>query len=132
VAGQTNLLRHYKQLLSSAITFGYNPKRPISLVVEYEPEAERAQLELAQIGFDQIAGFPVAENLKETLQMTQLGVRDFLGALDGSQRPLVMRFFNGQRIENPGTQKTGGWRLRWVILRSNWLAHTSLRSLSFT
>jgi len=67
VAGQTNLLRHHKQLFSSAITFGYNPKRPISLVVEYDPEAERAQLELARIGYDQIAGFPVAENLKETL-----------------------------------------------------------------
>ena len=59
MAGQTNLLRHHKQLFSGAITFGYNPKRPISLVVEYEPEAERAQLELARIGFDQIADFPL-------------------------------------------------------------------------
>lgn len=69
MAGQTDLLRHNKQLLSSAITFGYNPKRPISLAVEYEPEAERSQLELARIGYDQIAGFPVGENVKETLQM---------------------------------------------------------------
>jgi hypothetical protein len=42
-SGRSDKLRHHKQLFSSTITFGYNPKRPISLVVEYEPEAERAQ-----------------------------------------------------------------------------------------
>ena len=67
-----------------------DPELPISLVVESEAEAERAQLELGRIGFDQIAGFLVAENLEETLQTTQLGARDLLGALDGSQRPLIL------------------------------------------
>jgi len=70
--------------------FFVDAELPILLVVEYEAEAERAQLELARIGFDQIAGFLVAENLEETLQITQLGARDLLGALDGSQRPLIL------------------------------------------
>jgi len=70
--------------------FFVDPELPISLVVEYEAEAERAQLELGRIGFDQIAGFLVAENLEETLQTTQLGARDLLGELDGSQRPLIL------------------------------------------
>ena len=50
--------------------FFVDAELPILLVVEYEAEAERAQLELARIGFDQIAGFLVAENLEETLQIT--------------------------------------------------------------
>jgi len=70
--------------------FFVDPELPISLVVEYEAEAERAQLELGRIGFDQIAGFLVAENLEETLQTTQLGARDLLGELDGSQPPLIL------------------------------------------
>src|SRR6516225_8148763 len=70
--------------------FFVDAELPILLVVEYEAEAERAQLELGRIGFDQIAGFLVAENLEETLQTTQLGARDLLGELDGSQRPLIL------------------------------------------
>ena len=38
----------------------------------------------------EVGGFLVAENLEETLQITQLGARDLLGALDGSQRPLIL------------------------------------------
>jgi hypothetical protein len=44
--------------------FFVNPDLPISLVVEYEAEAQRAQLELARIGFDQVVGFIAAEDLE--------------------------------------------------------------------
>jgi hydroxyacylglutathione hydrolase len=70
--------------------FFLNPDLPILLVVEDEAEAERAQLDLARIGFDQIAGILAADDLEETLQITQLGARDFLATLDGSQRPVIL------------------------------------------
>ena len=43
-----------------------------------------------RIGFDQIEGFLVPENLEETLQISQLGARDLLGALDDSQLQLIL------------------------------------------
>jgi rhodanese-related sulfurtransferase len=67
-----------------------NPDLPISLVVEYEAEARRAQLELARIGFDQVAGFIGADDLEETLQITQLGARDFLTSWESPQRPVIV------------------------------------------
>ena len=70
--------------------FFVNADLPILLVVENEEEAERAQLDLARIGFDQIAGFLVAEDLQEILQITQLAARDLLAAPDGSQRPIII------------------------------------------
>ena len=36
--------------------FFVNPDLPIALVVEYETEAQQAQLELARIGFDHVVG----------------------------------------------------------------------------
>jgi len=70
--------------------FFINPDLPIALVVEEEEQAQLPRLELARIGFDRIAGFLVAEDLQQTLQITQLGVEDFLRALDGSQRPIIL------------------------------------------
>jgi hydroxyacylglutathione hydrolase len=70
--------------------FFVNPDRPIALVVEYETEAQRAQLELARIGFDDVAGFVSTDDLDETLQITQMGARDFLASLENRQRPLIV------------------------------------------
>ena len=70
--------------------FFVNPDLPISLVVEYEAEAQRAQLELARIGFDQVAGFIAADDLEETLQISQTGARDFLASWEGPQRPVIV------------------------------------------
>ena len=70
--------------------FFVNPDLPIALVVEYETEAQRAQLELARIGFDHVAGFTSTDDLDETLQITQMGARDFLASLESQQRPLIV------------------------------------------
>jgi hydroxyacylglutathione hydrolase len=70
--------------------FFVNSDLPIALVVEYETEVHRAQFELARIGLDQIAGFISADDLDETLQVTQIGARDFLISLEASKRPLVL------------------------------------------
>jgi len=70
--------------------FFVDPDRAIALVVEYETEAKQAQLELTRIGFDQVAGFFAADDLDETLQITQMGARDFLASLESPQRPLIL------------------------------------------
>lgn len=70
--------------------FFVNPDLPISLVVDHEREAQRAQLELARIGFDQIAGFITSDDLEETQQITQIGVRDYLASLESPQRPVTL------------------------------------------
>ena len=70
--------------------FFVNPELPILLVVEYKSEAERARLELARIGFDQVVGFIAADDLDETLQITQIGARDFLTSMESAQRPVVL------------------------------------------
>ena len=70
--------------------FFVNPDLPILLVVEYETEAQRAQLELARIGFDQVVGFITADDLEETQQITQIGARDFLASLKSPQRLVIV------------------------------------------
>ena len=70
--------------------FFVNPDLPIALVVEYETEAQQAQLELARIGFDQVVGFISPDDLDETLQITQMGARDFLASMENPRRPLVV------------------------------------------
>lgn len=70
--------------------FFVNPDLPIALVVENETEAQRAQLELARIGFDQVAGFITADQLDEMQQISQLGVCDFLASLENRQRPVIL------------------------------------------
>jgi hydroxyacylglutathione hydrolase len=63
-----------------------------SLVFEYETEAQQAKLELARIDFDQIVivGFISADDLDETLQITQMGARDFLASIESPRRPLIV------------------------------------------
>jgi len=70
--------------------FFVNPDLPIVLVVEYETQAHRAQLELARIGFDRVVGFITADDLDEKQQITQLGARDFLVSLESPQRPVIL------------------------------------------
>src|ERR1700756_4438127 len=70
--------------------FFVNPDLPISLVVEYETDAPRAQLELARIGFDQVVGFITADDLDETQQITQIGARDLVALLESPKRPVIL------------------------------------------
>ena len=70
--------------------FFCQPRSAVALVVEYETEAQRAQLELARIGFDYVVGFTSTDDLGETLQITQMGARDFLASLESPQRPLIV------------------------------------------
>ena len=60
--------------------FFINGDLPTLLIVDDEAEARRAKLELARIGFDQVAGFLAADDLEETLQITQLGAQELLAA----------------------------------------------------
>jgi hydroxyacylglutathione hydrolase len=70
--------------------FFVNPDLPVALVVECETEAQRAQLELARIGFDHVVGFITPDDLDETQQITQVGARDFLASLEVPQRPVIL------------------------------------------
>ena len=74
----------------SGPAFFVNPDLPIVLVVESETQAQRAQLELGRIGFDQVVGFITADDLDETQQITQIGARDFLASLESRQRPVIL------------------------------------------
>src|ERR1700741_1078201 len=56
--------------------FFISPDLPILLVADYESEVEHARLELARVGVDQILGFVSADDLGETLQISQIGARD--------------------------------------------------------
>jgi rhodanese-related sulfurtransferase len=70
--------------------FFVDPDLPIALVVESEAQAQRTQLELARIGFDQVVGFITADDLDEKHQITQIGASDFLSSLESPQRPVVL------------------------------------------
>ena len=70
--------------------FFVNPELPITLVVDSQAQAQQAQLELARIGFDQVAGFISAADLDEKQQVTQIGARDFLASLESPQRPVIL------------------------------------------
>ena len=97
--------------------FFVNPERPIVLVVEDEEEVERAELEFARIGFDHIAGFLVAEDLQETLQITQVGVRDLPAALEGSQRPIILDVRSAKEYDQSHLQGTVNIPLPWLLRR---------------
>ena len=70
--------------------FFVNPDLPILLVADYEAEVKRARLELSRIGFDQVMGFVPADDLGETLQISQIGARDFAELLGSGHRPTVL------------------------------------------
>jgi hydroxyacylglutathione hydrolase len=68
--------------------FFVNLDLPIALVVEYETDAQQAQLELARIGFDEVVGFVTASHLQETQKITQTRAQEFLASLEKPQRPV--------------------------------------------
>jgi len=70
--------------------FFVGPDLPIVLVVESEMQAQRAQYELARIGFDQVIGFITADDLDQKQQISQIGAGDFLTSLESQQRPLIL------------------------------------------
>jgi hydroxyacylglutathione hydrolase len=70
--------------------FFVNPDLPVTLVVEYETDARQARLELARIGFDQVAGFVTADDLDETEEISQTEAHDFLASLETPQRPVIV------------------------------------------
>lgn len=55
--------------------------RPIVLVVRSARDAERARLELARIGFDNLAGYITAESLTRTQKTPQISVQELRGSL---------------------------------------------------
>lgn len=67
-----------------------NPDLPTILVVESETQAQQARLELARIGFDQVAGFIVADDLDEKQQIAQIGAREFLTSLESPQGVVIL------------------------------------------
>ncbi|MBV9876526.1 MAG: MBL fold metallo-hydrolase, partial [Verrucomicrobia bacterium] len=70
--------------------FFINADLPIVLVAEHEMQVQQAQLELARIGFDQVAGFITADDLDEKHQITQIGARDLLASIESPQRPVIV------------------------------------------
>ena len=80
--------------------FFINGDLPTLLVVDHDAEAQQAKLELARIGFDQVVGFLLADDLEETLQITQLGAQDFLAARDNRLRSVVLDVRSAQEWNN--------------------------------
>jgi glyoxylase-like metal-dependent hydrolase (beta-lactamase superfamily II)/rhodanese-related sulfurtransferase len=63
---------------------------PIALVVGSPDAAAKARLELARIGFDNVAGYIEAAALKETQQLSQLSVCDLKRGLQRGDAPQVL------------------------------------------
>lgn len=64
--------------------------QPILLVADSTEDAAQARLELARIGFDQVAGFIPARELPYTLKLKQLTVCDLKAAMQSPGDPLVL------------------------------------------
>ena len=62
----------------------------IALIVDSAAAAHKARLELARIGFDQVAGYILADNVKETTQLSQLSVCDLKAARDRGDAPAIL------------------------------------------
>jgi len=63
---------------------------PIALVVGSPKDAEKARLELARIGFDDVAGYTLAEDLKASQQLSQLSACDLQREIADGAAPLVL------------------------------------------
>lgn len=63
---------------------------PIALVVGSPKDAEKARLELARIGFDDVAGYALADDLKTIQQLSQISACDLRRALTNGSPPLVL------------------------------------------
>ncbi len=64
--------------------------KPVALVVGSSDTAPRARLELARIGYDDVAGFIEADALTHTRQLSQLGVDELHIALKKGEAPSVL------------------------------------------
>ena len=64
--------------------------RPIALVVGSAEGAQRARLELARIGYDNVIGYLEADLLTHTRQLSQLGVDELHIALKRGQAPRLL------------------------------------------
>jgi rhodanese-related sulfurtransferase len=63
---------------------------PIALVVASAKDGEKARLELARIGFDNVAGYALADELKATEQLSQLSACDLRRELAAGSAPLIL------------------------------------------
>ena len=77
-------------LFSTWVGFFVSPNKPLALVVENAADATRAQLELARIGFDQITGFILADDLPHAEQTTQLSAADLREAIELGTAPRIL------------------------------------------
>jgi glyoxylase-like metal-dependent hydrolase (beta-lactamase superfamily II)/rhodanese-related sulfurtransferase len=64
--------------------------KPIALVVGSSDNAQRARLELARIGYDNVLGYVEADTLTHTRQLSQLGVDELHFALKRSEAPCLL------------------------------------------
>ena len=63
---------------------------PVALVVGSAKDSEKGRLELARIGFDNVVGFALADELKATQQLSQLSACDLRRELADGSAPLVL------------------------------------------
>src|SRR5579871_1681828 len=61
--------------------------KPVALVVGSSDNAQRARLELARIGYDNVVGYIEADALTHTRQLSQLGVEELHIALKNGDAP---------------------------------------------
>ncbi|PWU09584.1 MAG: MBL fold metallo-hydrolase [Verrucomicrobia bacterium] len=64
--------------------------KPIALVVGSPDAAQRARIELARIGYDDVIGYIEADSLTQTRQLSQLGVDELHFALKRGEAPRLL------------------------------------------
>ena len=79
-------------------------EKPIALVVRSEKDANKARLELARIGFDNLTGYVIADNLTQTQKLPQISAGDLRSSLQNNG-PFVLDVrtpneWKGNHIEN--------------------------------
>jgi len=77
-------------LFSTWVGFFVPPDRPLALVVEHAADANRARLELARIGFDDIVGYIEADALTSLEQTSQLSAADLREAIEAGVAPRIL------------------------------------------
>lgn len=73
--------------------------KPIALVVGSPESAERARLELARIGYDDVIGYLEADSLTHTRQLSQLGVDELHFAIKRGEAPRLIDVRTGGEYE---------------------------------
>jgi glyoxylase-like metal-dependent hydrolase (beta-lactamase superfamily II)/rhodanese-related sulfurtransferase len=66
------------------------PGKPIALVAGSADSADKARLELARIGYDDVIGYLEADALTQTQQLSQLGVEELHTALRRGEAPRIL------------------------------------------